>query len=240
MIGLIAEDKDNKYYEKWAESASTAEKFIGFARGGVKELYKYIPSGYHLSAADIKQATINYFKGKGLAATELKTTVLTCNCIDNPLMGKDFVTTKQGDSEVASTGGNRIDWQIEMEPVTLEEEGTVGMAITYSVYEKGFNTDATILKYFKVIPFKNPGVNKCVGLESGKSTINSENGGYIIGQEHGWVDVTRFVQAQDHPYIDCDQCTVHVKVDGSGCDRGNIGLKCMLRVKAGILEEISM
>ncbi|WP_290764253.1 MAC/perforin domain-containing protein [Fibrobacter sp. UBA4297] len=232
---MFARDPSNESkYEKWVDSCKDPV-FSDFVPGTIVPLYEIIPAGHAVTAAMVKNAISQYYRDNGVAFADCKygTMILPFaeyrgkdDCVNyNELNGG-----KQ-DTEINTKSGKTTGWRVCVEPVNFND-GSFIVALTLTVYEGGRGAGKTELQLRKKIEVPRKFIFQAANVPIIDNTayVRDDVYGTIRGKEHGYIDVTDAFRRAGCKFIDCDSARVYVKIDGGGCDRGNIGVQCKLKI----------
>jgi hypothetical protein len=140
-------------------------------------------------------------------------------------LGKLNSKKKQEDEEVDSKNDKLTGWEAYFQLVNFGD-GFAGCIINYKVYEGGLNAGKTILENSQEIKLSKGKYAQMV-IMNDEPTFHMQ--GTIRGKRHDWIDVTDLFQ--DCEFIDTYGDNVEIKIDGSGNDLGNIGIRGTLKIK---------
>lgn len=235
LASIYAKDPcDNNNYRNWVNSC-TQPIFADFVPGTIVPLYEIIPAGHAVTAAMVKSAIIQYYAANGVAFADCKHGTMILPSAE--YRGKDdcvnYNTLNGGsqDTEICTQSGKNTGWQICVEPVNFDD-GSFIVALTLTVYEGGKGAGRSEIQLRKKIEVPRKFVYQAADVPVINNTayVRDDVYGVIRGKVHSYVDVTDAVRRAGCKFIDCDSARVYVKIDGSGCDRGNIGVKCKLKI----------
>lgn len=218
---------DNTKYDKWAETVKNNQVFMDFIPGSVIPIYEFIPKSrrgenYKLTKEMVKEAVESHLLDKRLQNAE---PVNGEQKLEFNTLGKLNSQKKQEDEEVDSQNDKLTGWEAYFQLVNFGD-GFAGCIINYKVYEGGLNAGKTILENSQEIKLSKSKYAQMV-IMNDEPTFHMQ--GTIRGKRHDWIDVTEFFQ--DCEFIDTYGDNVEIKVDGSGNDLGNIGIKGTLKIK---------
>ena len=235
LASLYAKEPSNAAnYKDWVKSCSEPI-FSDFLPGSIVPLYELIPAGYRLTASMVKSAMVRYYADHGVAFANPKYGTMVLPYTE--YRGKDDCVNynkanggKQ-DGDICTQSGKTTGWQIGVEPVNFED-GSFIVALTLTVYEGGRGAGKSELQLRKKIEVPRKFIYQAANVPVIKNTayIRDDVYGTIKGKEHGYVDVTDAVRRAGCQFIDTDTSRVYVKIDGSGNDYGNVGVKCKLKI----------
>ena len=218
---------DNTKYDKWAETVKNNQVFMDFIPGSVIPIYEFIPKSrrgenYKLTREMVKEAVESHLLDKRLQNAE---PVNGEQKLEFNTLGKLNSKKKQEDEEVDSQNDKLTGWEAYFQLVNFGD-GFAGCIINYKVYEGGLNAGKTILENSQEIKLSKSKYAQMV-IMNDEPTYHMQ--GTIRGKRHDWIDVTEFFQ--DCEFIDTYGDNVEIKIDGSGNDLGNIGIRGTLKIK---------
>lgn len=218
---------DNTKYDKWAETVKNNQVFMDFIPGSVIPIYEFIPKSrrgenYKLTREMVKEAVESHLLDKRLQNAE---PVNGEQKLEFNTLGKLNSKKKQEDEEVDSQNDKLTGWEAYFQLVNFGD-GFAGCIINYKVYEGGINAGKTILENSQEIKLSKSKYAQMV-IMNDEPTYHMQ--GTIRGKRHDWIDVTEFFQ--DCEFIDTYGDNVEIKIDGSGNDLGNIGIRGTLKIK---------
>lgn len=226
-------EQDPSQFNPWVNSVTPENsKWCDFVPGTLVAIYELVPSGYKLSANDVKQGWERYLiekskpspipLGKGNIAESL--VMQGKNSAHN--YGKDVL--KNGcDGEICTQSGKLTEYRVRLELVNIGT--TVGINVQYLVAEGGFGANRSQIMYFETYQLSQ-GSNNRIAIDPSVPAV-CEFQGKFVGKEHGWIDVTELAAAQHCPWLVTTNANVYVKIDGTGDnDYGNIGVKFSVNV----------
>ena len=218
---------DNTKYDKWAETVKNNQVFMDFIPGSVIPIYEFIPKSrrgenYKLTREMVKEAVESHLLDKRLQNAE---PVNGEQKLEFNTLGKLNSKKKQEDEEVDSQNDKLTGWEAYFQLVNFGD-GFAGCIIIYKVYEGGLNAGKTILENSQEIKLSKSKYAQMV-IMNDEPTYHMQ--GTIRGKRHDWIDVTEFFQ--DCEFIDTYGDNVEIKIDGSGNDLGNIGIRGTLKIK---------
>lgn len=230
LLQLITRSNEITQYEKWVLSANDSNyEFADFVPGTIIPLYELVPAGYRITAAQVSTAADLYLLTKKRSLVEYKKGV---KIVPFNTLGSQNTENVNSDDEISSQSGKSIFWRARVELVNFDD-GHCGYAISFKVHEGGRDANRSILLNH---------VTGDINLESGCSSmaIDTERlrGVSVFeaesewtGKYHGWQEATRYMQTGGiKNVVDCDAHTVEISLDGSGDDKGHVGIKGYLRI----------
>ena len=218
---------DNTKYDKWAETVKNNQVFMDFIPGSVIPIYEFIPKSrrgenYKLTREMVKEAVESHLLDNRLQNAE---PVNGEQKLEFNTLGKLNSKKKQEDEEVDSENDKLTGWEAYFQLVNFCD-GFAGCIINYKVYEGGINAGKTILENSQEIKLSKSKYAQMV-IMNDEPTFHMQ--GTIRGKRHDWIDVTE--KFQDCEFIDTYGDNVEIKIDGSGNDLGNIGIRGTLKIK---------
>lgn len=223
-------------FDKWAETIDVNDPiFSDFVPGTIVPLYEIIPAGYKLNAESVKNAIKDYYKKHGVTFADPKHGLMTVPFCEyrgkDDCINYDKANGGKNDGEISTQKGKRTDWQIRVQPVNFED-GSFIFALTLTVYEGGQGAGRSIIQLRKQVPVKRNYVYQAADIPTikGVNHIADDASGSVVGSCHDYIDITDSIRKQGCQFIDTDSERVFVRIDGSGDDYGNIGVKCKLKV----------
>ena len=218
---------DQTKYDKWAETVKNNQVFMDFIPGSVIPIYEFIPKSrrgenYKLTREMVKEAVESHLLDKRLQNAE---PVNGEQKLEFNTLGKLNSKKKQEDEEVDSQNDKLTGWEAYFQLVNFGD-GFAGCIINYKVYEGGLNAGKTILENSQEIKLSKGKYAQMV-IMNDEPTFHMQ--GTIRGKRHNWIDVTE--KFQDCEFIDTYGDNVEIKIDGSGNDLGNIGIRGTLKIK---------
>lgn len=235
LASIYTRDPSNETkYENWVKSCKDA-LFSDFIPGTIIPLYELIPAGYKLTAAMVKSAMARYYADHGVTFADPKYDTMILPYAE--YRGKDDCVNYNElnggkcDTEISTQSGKTTGWQICVEPVNFED-GSFIVALTLTVYEGGRGAGKSEIQLRKKIEVPRKFIYQAANVPVINNTayIRDDVYGTVRGKQHSYIDVTDAVRRAGCKFIDTDSARVYVRVDGSGCDRGNIGVKCKLKI----------
>lgn len=198
--------------------------FIDFIENTLVPIYEFVPAGHRLSAAMVKQASDAYQAERGRATVEYRDVVLT-NYHNSK--GSANTTVVQDDDEISTKSGKDTGWTLNAELINFLD-GTVGCAVAVNIHEGGINAGRSVLQTHMTIPVP-LGNYRAMAIDTTRlATTRYQTEGKITGEIHDWFEITE--QVANCPFFNTYTGQVFLKVDGSGGDKGNIGIQLSLRV----------
>lgn len=230
LFSLIEEDYDANF-SKWADSLSSYDsRFIGFEEGCLVPLYEIIPAGFKNTAESIKAATNRFLASKKAIPVALKKTTISLNV--NEIGTKGSKPEKlAGDWEMCSQSGKKMGFKIQLEPINLSANKTIGVCISVTVYENGIGSPNTILQLNRIKEISRNSGYVYLGTDCDNELVDETIEGQVIGKYHDWVDVTDQIRGKSK-FIDAYSSRVYLHFDGSGDDWDHVGIKCTLNIPA--------
>jgi hypothetical protein len=218
---------DQTKYDKWAETVKNNQVFMDFIPGSVIPIYEFIPKSrrgenYKLTREMVKEAVESHLLDKRLQNAEPANGEQK---LEFNTLGKLNSKKKQEDEEVDSENDKLTGWEAYFQLVNFGD-GFAGCIINYKVYEGGLNAGRTILENSQEIKLSKGKYAQMV-IMNDEPTFHMQ--GTIRGKRHDWIDVTE--KFQDCEFIDTYGDNVEIKIDGSGNDLGNIGIRGTLKIK---------
>ena len=218
---------DQTKYDKWAETVKNNQVFMDFIPGSVIPIYEFIPKSrrgenYKLTREMVKEAVESHLLDKRLQNAE---PVNGEQKLEFNTLGKYNSKKKQEDEEVDTQNDKLTGWEAYFQLVNFGD-GFAGCIINYKVYEGGINAGKTILENSQEIKLSKNKYAQMV-IMNDETTFHMQ--GTIRGKRHDWIDVTEMFQ--DCEFIDTYGDNVEIKIDGSGNDLGNIGIRGTLKIK---------
>ena len=219
---------DSSAFQRWLESIKP-EKLVwcDFVPNTIVPIYLFIPSGYPITAQDVKDASDRYILTKRVEQDKLGES-------DQPYRvelkdgRKCFNFAKESgrneDPELSSQRNKTTGWRLKLELVNLPERH-IGVAVWFNVAEGGFHSGRSELQFRDVVDVSY-GLNCNCAIKKGRNVWESREFS-IRGQHHGWIDVTDYLK--DCPYISFND-RVYIKIDGKGDDYNNIGIEATFKV----------
>ena len=225
---LINDFNDTTYLPKWVESNKTNCVFCDFVPGQLIPIYEFIPTGYKLTADDVKRAFEEHMTW-GIITHEMESRIAYCEFNTMAEANTESVQTAESsdhDEEIGTKSGKETFWKIQIELLNFDE-GKCGFGISFIVMEGGSSGPASILKntFTKVLPlelgFKQMSINTDY---FGGSHFEAE--ATWTGEFHGWHDATGFVLKGTAGNVLCQNGNiVQIMIDDKGSDKGHIGVK---------------
>ncbi len=194
-------------YEKWIDSIEGNEVWSDYYPQSLMPIYELIDNA--TKRVEVKNACDTYLAGKEIkinATTQYGTT-------DEQflLMGDAQLTEKKsgGDDDIGSKAGQQTHYTI---TVVLDraDESSMQATVTYNVKEGKSNWTELEFTQSKKIPVNknNFTIDETPQAWTGTGTVE--------GEHHEWIPI----------YTNCPFMTnVEIKIDGSGNDKSNIGIK---------------
>ena len=229
LCQLINDSNDSQYYVDWVKSNKTNCRFCDFVEGGLLPIYELIPDGHRLSAQDIKQASENHqfmnnieTNGKLARGVEFCTFTTTG---DDRTDNIQSAKSSDHDAEIGTKSGKKTDWEMHVELLNMEG-GLCGFSISLTVKEGGGGASILQNHYFKEIPLKIGLSEMSIDTDYFGGRPTYEAHGSVIGQQHGWFDVTSDVLGGSAGLILCRNGNkVKIMIDDKGSDLGHIGVE---------------
>lgn len=224
-------------FDSWADTLDMKNDpiFSDFVPGTICPLYELIPAGYKLTAEAVKNAIKEYYRKNGTTFADPKHGIMTVPFCEyrgkDDCINYDKANGGKNDGEISTQKGKRTDWQIRVQPVNFED-GSFIFALTLTVYEGGQGAGRSIIQLRKQVPVKRNYIYQAADIPTikGVNHIADDASGSVVGSCHDYIDITDSIRKQGCQFIDTDSERVFVRIDGSGDDYGNIGVKCKLKV----------
>ena len=224
IVALNKAINDLTYYNAWVDTIESNDfVFADFVKGTIIPIYEFVPVGYKLSAEKVKEASEKYQISCGIKGVKRDKATLYK---DFNSQGKNNSTNIHDDNEVSSQSGKGLGWRFNAELINFEN-GEVGAAIALNVYEGGLDANRTVLQSHltKIIPLGNC---DSMAIDTSLTHTKYTTEANLTGKHHEWIDVTNYFT--NCKFIDTYSSRIYVKLDGSGDDKGNIGVKGCLKV----------
>ena len=215
-------NKQNELKLEWSRSIDSNPKWCDYVPKTLIPIYELIPDNKRVTRAALKKVYDDHIK-KFSSFEILGTGTIS---YDLHAKGENFVYQLASDADIYSKPNRETYWELTLELVNLTG-GQIGVAIWYEVHEGGKNAGKSKLQLRQVIPIKVSNRNNIAIDETVKNHRYTLEGTFV-GEYHKYIDAT--TQAKGCEFIDTDNSTFEVKIDGPGGDKGNIAIKGKLRV----------
>lgn len=217
-------------YDKWFDSIN--ESNIGwcdFVNKCVIPIYEFVPAGYKLSAQQVKKAWEKYLAADGLLPISKETRTMDFDLSGSSIVfnyGKN-VLHNGNDPEICTQDGKSTGWRVRLELVNVEN--TVGLIVTYTVYEGGLHANRSVLQLYQVV---NLDLKNCAHIVVDPSiTPLCEFSGNLEGKLHDLNDITDDIIDQGGcDFLDLLGDRLKIRIDGGGDDYSNLRIKGSVRV----------
>lgn len=232
---LYTTDPSNESkYERWLNSC-TKPIFSDFVPGTIIPLHEIIPVGHRLTASMVKSAIIKYYAENGTTFADRKYSTMYLPFTEyrggNDCVNYDKLNGGSCDGDISTQKKKITGWQIGVEPVNFDD-GSFIVALTLTVYEGGKGAGRSAIQLRKKIEVPRHYIYQAANqpVINGTTYIRDDVYGTYKGKYHDYIDVTDVIKKAGCQFIDTDTSRVYVKLDGSGDDYGNIGVKCVLKI----------
>lgn len=225
---LINSSNDATYLPKWVESNKTNCVFCDFVPGQLIPIYEFIPTGYKLTADDVKRAFEEHMTW-GVTTQKMEPHITYCEFDTRAEANTENIQSPESsdhDDEISTKSGKDTYWKLQIELLNFDE-GKCGFGISLIVKEGGSGGPASILKnhYTEIIPLE-------LGFKQMSINTDYFGGSHFeaqaiwTGEFHGWHDATSFVLNGTAGNVLCHNGnTVEIMIDDKGKDKGHIGVR---------------
>lgn len=226
---LINDSNDTKYYPEWVKSNRSNCVFCDFPKGGLIPIYELIPTGYRLTAQDVKRAFEEHMTWSVITnKMESRVTYFEFNTrgqANTENIQKENSSDK--DDEIGTKSGKPTYWELHVELLNFDG-GKCGFGICLIVKENGSGGPASILKnsYTVEIPLELGFSQMAINTDyfGGKPVFDAR--ATWTGEYHGWHDATSDVlRGTAGNVLCCNGNAVEIMIDDKGRDMGNVGVR---------------
>lgn len=228
---------DPKNYNKWIESINSGnEVWCDFLDETIIPIYEFIPQEYAKSNKifQIKQAWKKYIKENGnpasipLGKDKVAYSFTSKGKKKTINLGRSMGVSRD-DGEICTKSGKNTGWRLELELLNIDG-GKIAASVKLTVGERGLNSGRSLIQLRDVIELPRT-AHERISVDTNYRT-NYEWRGEIVGKHHEWIDITNIARSTPGgcDILDLYGSRLYIRIDGSGSDYGNIGVKGKFRV----------
>ena len=216
MIGSYLMDEKN--YDKWGDTVSSNLAFADFYSDLLIPIEDLIPSGYRLTHDIVEQASHAHqndnAQKRKVCVSKSYTEEFNTQSAENTKKLNEFQ-----DTEVDTEPDKNTGWEVHFNLFNTIEDGSAGCTIALNVHEGGLNKGKTLLQNTQIVKIDKEQYAQLL-IDTGSPSFSKS--GTITGKRHDWIDVTD--SFRNCEFLDLVE-GVFIKIDGSGGDEDNIGVK---------------